>query len=137
MGLPNPTYTVDRIISSVASETMAQPSRAPLRVNAALLRTILHNFPNGSVNVFDRDLRYLLAEGRGLAAVGLSTEQLAGKSLYDAFPKQSADYATAHYQRALAGEDVQFELNFRDHYYVINASPLADDNGHIYAIVAV
>ena len=29
------------------------------------VRQLLANFPNGSVNVFDGDLRYLLAEGRG------------------------------------------------------------------------
>lgn len=137
MALAYPLPAGGRILASVASAIMAQPSRAPLGVSTALLRTILHNFPNGSVNVFDRDLRYLLAEGRGLAAVGLSTEQLAGKSLHDAFPIPLADFAAAYYRRALGGEDVEFELVFREHYYVINASPLVDDNGYIYAIVAV
>ncbi|HKH76126.1 MAG TPA: PAS domain-containing protein, partial [Rubrobacteraceae bacterium] len=34
-----------------------------LRESEEFVRQLLRNFPNGSVNVFDRDLRYLLAEG--------------------------------------------------------------------------
>ena len=36
-----------------------------LHAREELLRKLLQNFPNGSVNVFDKDLRYLLAEGKG------------------------------------------------------------------------
>jgi PAS domain-containing protein len=44
---------------------------------------------NGSVNVLDRDLRYLLAEGKGTKQVGLSPEMLVGKALDKLFPKVS------------------------------------------------
>ena len=122
---------------AMTKDATRNPSTPGLRLNAALLRTVLHNFPNGSVNIFDRDLRYLLAEGRGLAAIGLSSEQLVGKTLAELFPCKAADHATAHYQRVLAGEDVEFELYFQEHHYVINASPFIDDNGVILGVVAV
>ena len=53
-----------------------------------LLLTLLHHLPNGSVNAFDRDLRYLLVEGQGLAQVGLSPEMLVGKTLGELFPEE-------------------------------------------------
>ena len=41
-------------------------------------------FPNGSINIFDREMRYVFAEGQGLRAVGLSAGALVGKRLADA-----------------------------------------------------
>src|SRR5215213_1457231 len=72
------------------------------------VRQLLANFPNGSVNVFDRDLRYLVAEGRGLEEEGLAPEALVGKTIGDLFPKESADLVGPYYRRAFSGEDVEF-----------------------------
>jgi PAS domain S-box-containing protein len=102
-----------------------------------LLRKLLQNFPNGSVNVFDKDLRYLLAEGKGLEQVGLSTEQLAGKTLSDLFSKEDVDYVRPYYLKAFEGEAVSFELWLGGQCYSINAAPLQDNNDTIYAIIAV
>ena len=38
----------------------------------AFLSRVLDRFPNGSINIFDSELRYLFAGGEGLAAAGLS-----------------------------------------------------------------
>src|SRR5436309_5459278 len=46
-----------------------QRAEAELRRREALYRSILSQFPNGAVLLFDRDLRYRLAEGQGLAEV--------------------------------------------------------------------
>src|SRR3954452_6351426 len=78
--------------------------RARLLGREEFVRQLLRNFPNGSVNVFDRDLRYLLAEGKGLEQVGLSPEMLVGKTLHELFPEESADFVVPYYRRALEGE---------------------------------
>ena len=67
------------------------------------VRQLLANFPNGSVNIFDGDLRYLLAEGRGLEEEGLTPEMLIGKTLDELFPKESVDFVRPYYRRAFAG----------------------------------
>jgi PAS domain S-box-containing protein len=102
-----------------------------------LLRKLLQNIPNGSVNVFDKDLRYLLAEGKGLEQVGLSADQLAGKTLSDLFSKEDVDYVRPYYLKAFEGEAVTFELWLGGQCYSINAAPLQDNNDTIYAIIAV
>src|SRR5204862_8236493 len=102
-----------------------------------VLRKLLQNFPNGSVNVFDKDLRYLLAEGKGLEQVGLSAEQLVGKTLQELFPQEEADYVSPYYYRAFEGEAVSFEFWFGGHCYSMNAAPLQDNEGTIYAIIVV
>ena len=115
---------------------MAQPPQVPFHVDASLLGRVLQKFPSGYINVFDRELRFLLAEGRGLAALGLSPEHFAGKSLHDLFPNEVADYVAAYLERAFAGADVDFELSYQGRYYTISASPPADENGEVNTIVA-
>jgi PAS domain S-box-containing protein len=101
------------------------------------VRQLLANFPNGSVNVFDGDLRYLLAEGRGLEEEGLTSEMLVGKTLEELFPKESADFVRPYYRRAFAGENVEFELPLGGRMYSIYAAPLREENGEVRTIIAV
>src|SRR5215217_3710930 len=105
--------------------------------NEQFVRQLLRNFPNGSVNVFDRDLRYLLAEGKGLEQVGLSPEMLVGKTLDELFPKESADFVKPYYQRAFAGEAVEFELPLGGHVYSMHAAPLHEEDAEVRTIIAV
>jgi PAS domain-containing protein len=90
-------------------QTAAHGRCAPV---APHMRQLLRNFPNGSVNLFDRDLRYLLAEGKGLEQVGLSPEMLVGKTIHELFPKESADFVVPYYKRAFGGQAVEFERLF-------------------------
>jgi len=101
------------------------------------VRQLLANFPNGSVNVFDRDLRYLVAEGRGLEEEGLAPEALVGKTIGDLFPKESADLVGPYYRRAFSGEDVEFELPLGERTYSIAAAPLREEDGQVSTIIAV
>lgn len=108
-----------------------------LRNSEQLLHHLIRNIPNGSINVFDRDLRYLFADGQGLARIGLSPEQLVGRTLSEMFPPEAVDYATPYYRRAFAGEILDFELETGDHWYIIHTAPLEDAQGRINAIIAL
>jgi len=108
-----------------------------LRESEKFVRQLLRNFPNGSVNVFDRDLRYLLAEGQGLRQEGLSPEMLVGKTLHQLFPKESADFVVPYYQRAFGGEAVEFELPLGGNVYSVHAAPLHEEDDEVRTIIAV
>jgi len=116
--------------------TERKQAEEALQKNEELLRTLVQNLPNGSINVFDKDLRYLFAAGQGLAEVGLSTENLVGKTLAEVFPQESADKVAPYYRQAFAGNCVEFELEYGSHWYSINAAPLRSDL-EIYAVIAV
>jgi PAS domain S-box-containing protein len=120
------------MVASQASDT----EQALVQSNE-FVRQLLRNFPNGSVNVFDRDLHYLLAEGQGLQQEGLSPEMLVGKTLHELFPKESADFVIPYYQRAFAGEDVEFELSLGGNVYSIHAAPLHEEDHEVRTIIAV
>jgi PAS domain S-box-containing protein len=123
------------------SEAMLQKKSLPqddqLSNTVKVFQKLLENFPNGSINIFDRELRYLFAVGRGLEDAGLSSDDLVGKTIFDLFEQKDAEHAAAYYQLALEGHSVSFELPFSKHLYTINAAPLEDANGDVYAVLAV
>lgn len=108
-----------------------------LRAHRWLLDAMLQQFPNGSINVFDRDLRYLYAVGAGLERVGLSPAALVGTRLADMFPADSVAYVEPFYERAFAGETVVFDLPIFGRSYTIHASPLREPRGSVVAVVAI
>ena len=130
--------TEEGMVYCVAHDiTERKRAEAVQRKSEELIRRLLENFPNGSVNVFDRDLRYIFAGGKGLEQVGLSSELLAGKTLAEVFPKESVDFVAPYYRRAFAGEDVEFELSLGEQTYSINAAPLQEHDDDVHAIIAV
>ena len=109
----------------------------PFRNTVTVFQKLLENFPNGSVNIFDRNLRYLFAAGQGLSEAGLFAEKLVGKSLFELYEPEDAEHAAAHYRLALEGQSVSFELPFHHRLYSLNAAPLKDRSGNVYALIAV
>jgi len=102
-----------------------QRAEAELRRREALYRSILSQFPNGAVLLFDRDLRYRLAEGQGLAEVGLSKAGLEGRTIWEALSPETCAAIEPAYRAALAGDPTSFEAPFGGHHYVVQVSPLS------------
>ena len=101
------------------------------------LTAVLDAFPNGSINVFDRDLRYVFAAGRGLAEVGLSATALVGHTLDQLFDAELVAVVAPPYRRALSGEHVEFEFGVYGRTYHMAAAPLAEADGVVPHIIVV
>ena len=106
---------------------------AALKKNQEQYRTLAKNFPNGAVLLFDRDLRYLIAEGVELATVGHSKESLEGKTLWDAFAPEVCQAFEPAYRAALAGETTTFEFPYGDRVYLVFILPVTNEDGEISA----
>ena len=115
----------------------ARESERTARESEQRYRTLAANFPNGAVFLFDRDLRLLLADGTGLAAAGVSREQVEGKTVRDAFPPDVVERVTPLYRSALSGEAPAAEVYHRGRTYLIQAVPLRDADGGVYAGLAM
>ena len=92
----------------------------------SLYRLVASNIPNGAVFVFDRDLRYVLAEGTNFAEVGLQRQELEGRTIWEALEPEAAAAIEPRYRAALAGESSSFELDFRDNVYLVTVAPTYD-----------
>ena len=114
-------------------QTERDRAEAALRKSEELYRTLARNFPNGAVILFDRDLRYTIADGAGLAEVGLSKEALEGKTVHEIFPPDIATLLEPRYRAALAGNTSAFEVPFSDRIYLVYSLPVRNEQGHIVA----
>lgn len=102
-----------------------------LQESANRYRQLAANFPNGAVVLFDHDLRYLLADGKGLREAGLSREQFEGKRLDEIFTSETVDFLRPYYQKALKGESSIFDIPFGKKIYEMRTLPVLDQDGKI------
>ncbi len=110
---------------------------ASLEKSQEMYRTLIKHYPNGSVFLFDRDLRYTLVDGQGLAVVGLSKEQLEGKTLQEVVPPEDWQLFESKYRAALAGLEDNFEYKYGDRIYSITVVPVKNDREEIFAGMVV
>lgn len=104
-----------------------------LRTSERLYRTLAHNFPNGGVALFDRELRYMIADGADLDRVALSKDMLEGKTIWEVFSPEVSKVLEPVYRRALAGTSTVEEIPLRGRVYLRHAIPISDDRGEIFA----
>ena len=113
--------------------TQRKQTEDQLRTSERLYRTLAQNFPNGGVALFDRELRYMIAEGVDLARIGLSKDALEGKTIWEAFSPEVSRLLEPVYRRALAGASTVEEVPLRGRVYLRHAVPIADEHGEIVA----
>jgi hypothetical protein len=89
----------------------------------SLVEALFFRFPNGTLNIYDRDLHYLYVGGDGLEAVGLTAGYLQGKTLHELFPPTSVALVEPFYRQAFAGERVRFRVLLFGRDYHISAAP--------------
>lgn len=108
-----------------------------LKESQYLYRTIARNFPNGTINVFDRKLRYVFAEGQELFRYKLTSENLVGTSYLERLPEDVREEIHPKLQRVFEGEDMSFEIETRGQNYMMNAVGLPDARGNIQQVLVV
>lgn len=94
--------------------------------SAYTVNALIGSFPHGAVVVFDHDLRYLRAGGAGLADVGLSPEMLEGRTIFEAYPAETAAFIEPSYRQALAGVGSITDTPFQGRVYEVRLAPVWD-----------
>lgn len=94
-----------------------------------LYRTIIDHVPNGSVHIFDTDLRFFIADGPLLRQLGKESSELIGGNLRDMFGNVGVDEIESKMHDALHGSSSIFEFVIDDHRYVASLNPAMLDLG--------
>lgn len=102
-----------------------------LSLNEAHYRTIIENFPNGMVALYDKELRYTVVGGKGLDATGLTAKDLLGQKLRDIFPPEIYERDEPAMLAALNGETVSTVVSFGTEYFNVMTLPVKDDNDQV------
>lgn len=103
------------------------------QLKSAGAHAIVRGFPEGVLMVFDEELRFLCAGGKGLATVGLTQETIEGKTIFEIFPADVASSLVGPYRNALAGKEESLEISLGDRSYLLRISPLCDAQGSVLA----
>lgn len=118
-------------------EQKVQERTRALRESQHLYRTIARHFPNGTINVFDRNLRYVFAEGQELFRYKLTSENLMGTSYLDRLSDEVREEIEPKLRGVFEGDDVSFELETRGESYMLSAVGLPDLTGKIQQVLVV
>ena len=100
--------------------TLLAERQAALVASEEKYRALAENFPNGAVATFDRDLRFSLAEGRLLGALGFSKVGLEGRTIWEAFDADRVASLEPLYRAALDGESSSYERQIGDLIVVVH-----------------
>lgn len=102
-----------------------------------LYSIIARNFPNGTINVFDKELKYIFVEGKELYKLGITGDKLIGTKFTERLEPDVAKKIDHELKDVFKGENKTIELEYRNNYYVLYAVPLKSENGKIDRILVV
>ncbi|WP_137286289.1 MEDS domain-containing protein [Halorussus salinisoli] len=95
-------------------------------------RTLVENFPNGSVGLFDETYTYKVVGGELLDDIGLAPDDVVGTTIYDRYPDDFIDEIEANFSAVFDGESNVFEIDIGDRVLLAHTLPVrnADDEIH-------
>lgn len=108
-----------------------------VRESQELYSAIARNFPNGTINVFDRDLNYVFVEGKELFQLGITSENLIGTNYLEKISEEIRPKIKKALMTVFQGEAQDFEIDFKGQNYRINAVPLSFGSTQIDRILVV
>lgn len=131
-----------RYVLEVAFDvTERRRTEEALRESLALHQAVLEN---STLRVFAKDTegRYILANSRALSIVGVTWEQIRGKTDHELFSKEDADSYVASDRDVMARGTVleredRHPLPDGIHYLVTTKFPLPDSKGHVRGICSL
>lgn len=103
-----------------------------------LYRTIADHLPQGLVHIMDHDLRYQFSAGEGLKHIGLTNEELMGKSIFEVLDPEDARIVAGAYRHVFGtGEPVSFQAEFGGDVFLTRVVPLRQPDGSIPSLLAL
>ncbi|MFD1564724.1 PAS domain S-box protein [Haloarchaeobius amylolyticus] len=96
-------------------------------------RTLVENFPNGMVALFDEDLEYTLVGGHLFERCDVDADDLVGEPVGTLLqPSADRDRIEPDYRRALDGETTTFEVTQDGRELWMQVAPVTDDSGDVF-----
>ncbi|MGE5431024.1 MAG: PAS domain S-box protein [Syntrophomonadaceae bacterium] len=96
-------------------------------------RILAQNFPNGGVILYDKNLRYMVADGNEIARTSSSMESVVGKTIWELYPPETCKLIEPYYRAALMGEENIFTHRLFDRFYEFHTLPIKEEDGDVSA----
>jgi PAS domain S-box-containing protein len=128
--------TLDITAQKEIEQRLADQNEA-LSTSEARYRTLARNIPTALVMMFDRDLRFTMAEGASLDPARGDRALYEGRTLWEIMPAELAEDLAVQYRKALDGESVVFDWPIGEQHWMISVSPVRDEAGAVVGGVVV
>lgn len=92
-------------------------------------RTVVENFPDGVVGLFDEEFRYTAAGGELLNQLDMPPDDAIGESIYERYPDDIVETIEPHFQAALNGERSSVEVEYYDRDLYASLLPVGKEEG--------
>lgn len=96
-------------------------------------RTLVENFPDGAVGLFDEGLNYIALGGQLLDQLGVDRDDRIGHRVSDIYPDDLVEEFEPYFEDTLAGEANAFETNYRDRHLSAQTLPVRNAADDVFA----
>lgn len=118
--------------------TDVKTAKEEIRKSEQLYREIARNLPKAAMFIFDKDLKYILAEGPLVGIVSKPKSEIEGRTVYDSIRESDRERVKQIYTKILDGESSETEQTFFERSLKVYHLPIRDDQGEIiYGMVMV
>lgn len=108
-----------------------------LRESEERYRALASNIPGCDIYLFDRDLRYLVAEGSEMRENGLSSDSFEGKTLSESWDESLVKIFEPLYLSALDNRPASMEYKCCDKHYYLNVVPVYNGGQRVIGGIAL
>ena len=118
----------------------AKKPRAQIFADLDALRRLVDQIP-AMIWTTDTEFRLTSWTGGGLKALGLVPNQLVGRNIYEYFGTEDPEIPSSQriraHRRAIRGESVSYDVEFRDLHAQAHVDPLYDERQEIRGVIGV
>ncbi len=129
--------TITDITERKARERKLRERERRLEESERRYRTLVENFPEGAVGLFDENLEYTVVGGQLLDELGIGPDERIGHSVGDLHSSELVDEIEPYFAAALEGESNSFELERYDRHLYAHTLPVRNGDGEILAGMVV
>lgn len=90
-------------------------------------RHVVQHLPSGAAYIFDRDMRFIVAQGPEIEAAGFASSYFEGKHFTEVLDADTRARLLPYNESALAGRRKEGEFTYRDQEYMITSGPVWGD----------
>ncbi|MCH6199137.1 PAS domain S-box protein [Aquiflexum sp. LQ15W] len=102
-----------------------------------LFRSIAENFPNGTIEILDKEFNYVFTDGKGYQSLQIDQKKLIGTPHLSIYDDDTSKNVKEFLEKVLAGESVIFEVMVNNQYYLKNGVPLTNSTNNVDRILLV
>lgn len=102
-----------------------------------LYTLIAQNFPDGTINVLDRNLNYIFADGKEFVRSGIDRKKVIGLNYISLLPKDFREKVGSELNRVFEGLPRTFEIVSRGNTFIMSAVPLYDEETGVNRVLLV